>query len=303
MQPLFLINPSAGTAERQIQSVRDRFVDAGYCVYQCDGSTPIDQILTPQVLAETSRVVVGGGDGTLHAAICAAAGHLDEVDWGLVPLGTGNDLARMLGLRPDEGIETACDLLLRTDPPMRTIDLIDIGCDGHPAAVNAISGGFGGPGTSTIAASTKKTLGPLAYWMACFSRAAHLQSYDVRLQIDDQTITQSVYGLGIGNGKYIGGGFPIARDAKIDDGLLDITLVPVADLTELVAAGTHYWMKPEEPEPRLPTYRGRAIGLESDPPMQLRIDGEDITLSAVTMCVRPGALRIVSGEEAEDLIH
>ena len=294
MQPLLLINPSAGTAGSRIESVRERFVKAGHCVYQCDGSTPIDQILTPPVLAATNRVVVGGGDGTLHAAICAASGHLADVEWGLIPLGTGNDMARMLGLDPDSGIETACDLLLRTDPPMQTIDLIDIGCDGHPAAVNAISGGFGGPGTDTIATSTKKTLGPIAYWMACFSRAAHLETYEIRLQIDDQTIEETVYGLGIGNGKYIGGGFPIARSAVIDDGLLDITIVPAADLTDLIAAGSNYLMYPDEPEPRLPTYRGKSVGLESDPPMQLRIDGEDITLSAVTMCVRPGALQIAS---------
>ena len=164
------------------------------------------------------RVLVAGGDGTVCEAAEGMARGAGEGELAILPLGTGNDAARTLGIPRD--LEAAADAV--RNGKTRTVDLIRVG---DRMVLNAIGIGL----TADInerAARIKWVRGIAVYLVTAVMSLFRFRAPRVRIVAGDREIDSTMTILAVHNGPTTGGGFALTPGAVVDDGLLDATLVP-----------------------------------------------------------------------------
>lgn len=174
------------------------------------------------VVAATDRLVVAaGGDGSIHAVVQAVAdtGRLDELVVGLLPLGTGNDLARGVGL-PREPEPAARALLSGRPLPMGLL----VDQDGT-VGVNAVNLGIGAA-ASERASDLKDDMGAAAYPVGAVAAGATEEGWRLTVTVDDEVVVddEHVLHVVIGNGPSLGGGTAAAPDASPDDRVVEVVV-------------------------------------------------------------------------------
>jgi diacylglycerol kinase (ATP) len=295
-----LLNSAAGSAAVAAETIRE-FVDRRQIPVRDAAQFGDAARLMQEVLhAGFERVIVAGGDGTIAQTVAALAPDFSRLELGIVPLGTGNDLARSLSI---DAANLPAALEIAADGAARPIDLVQIE-GGGPLSylVNVASGGVAGKVAADVDADDKQLLGPFAYWLTAIGELADLQPYHVQLDLDNRRVELDLYGVYLANGRYVGGGFAVAPDALLDDGLLDVTAVPALSAWELLAAGMRITLGGNARDERLPRFRASRVHLVAEPDMHFSVDGEPTRAIEATLEVLPGALRIVPGPNAEALM-
>ncbi|HEL4258006.1 lipid kinase YegS [Stenotrophomonas maltophilia] len=223
-------------------------------------------------------IVAAGGDGTL-SAVAETLAHRDESadalpSLALVPMGTANDFATSANL-PTEP-EAALALIGQTTA--HAIDLLRVDADGTPWwCANLASGGFGTQVTVETDAGLKKMLGGLAYVITGIAKLGRIEPITARLHGPDFAWEGGFIALGIGNGRQAGGGQQLCPQALIDDGLLDVTVVPelegevASTLGQMLTGGKEAALERVATRVRLPW-----LQLESAQPLTLNLDGEPV---------------------------
>ena len=301
MRTSLIFNPQSGTAER----IKDFLLQLdGRHRCELRPTTRIEDIrrnARESVDEGFDRIIVAGGDGTIGQAIEGIAPDFDKIQVAILPLGTGNDLARSLGLTPDD-LNIACDVAF--SDRVRPIDLIRITTtDEVNYCVNAANGGFGGEVAKEMQGIDKKKWGAMAYWMRAMMHMGDPHVYQVKLRLDDQEMERAVIGMVVANGRFVGGGFPIAPQAMLDDGLMDLTLIPQIPGLDLMTIGLNISMGRLVEDARIETFRAARVYLNATPEMPFSIDGEPIERFDATFDVLPGALRVVTGPQPLALRH
>ncbi|WP_273828199.1 lipid kinase YegS [Pseudomonas sp. SBT1-2] len=235
-----------------------------------------------------TRLIAGGGDGTLRDIAEAMAAQANDASLVLLPLGTANDFARAAGvsLLPHE----ALSLL---DVPARTIDLGEVG---GQVFLNMATGGFGSQVTANTSEDLKKILGGAAYLFTGLSRFNELHAAYGELQGPDFHWRGELLALGIGNGRQAGGGHLLCPEAMADDGLLDVSILPapqelVGTLKDLLAGGwgiDNLFVRTRLPWVEIKVSEGLDINLDGEP-----LQGENLRFRAL-----PGALRVHLPEDS-----
>ncbi|KPA98965.1 lipid kinase YegS [Pseudomonas asplenii] len=226
------------------------------------------------------QLIAGGGDGTLRDIAEALAG--SEASLVLMPLGTANDFARAAGVP----LEPAAALQL-LDVPARPIDL---GAVGEQLFLNMATGGFGSQVTANTSEDLKKVLGGAAYLFTGLSRFGELHAAYGELQGPDFHWRGELLALGIGNGRQAGGGHVLCPQALVDDGLLDISILPapqevVGTLRRLMSDG--WGLDNMFVRARLPW-----VEIKVAEGLYLNLDGEPLESDSLRFEARPGALRV-----------
>ena len=223
-------------------------------------------------------LVAAGGDGTLSGVATALAGRQASADQlpslGLVPMGTANDFAAGAAI-PDAPLDAL--RLIRTVPPV-AVDLLRIraGGDDHWVA-NLASGGFGTEVTVNTHETLKSMLGGLAYVISGLGALGRIEPQRARLSGPGFEWAGDFIVLAIGNGRVAGGGQVLCPDALIDDGQLEVTIVPPLDGELAATLGTAVLEGREAALERV-ALRRRLPWLEIDAtvPLTLNLDGEPI---------------------------
>ena len=223
-------------------------------------------------------IVAAGGDGTL-SAVAETLAHRDESadalpSLALVPMGTANDFATSANI-PTEP-EAALALIGQTTA--HAIDLLRVDADGTSWwCANLASGGFGTQVTVETDAGLKKMLGGLAYVITGIAKLGRIEPITARLHGPDFAWEGGFIALGIGNGRQAGGGQQLCPQALIDDGLLDVTVVPelegevASTLGQMLTGGKEAALERVATRVRLPW-----LQLESAQPLTLNLDGEPV---------------------------
>ena len=237
-------------------------------------------------------LIVVGGDGMVHLGV----GVLAEtgIPLGIVPTGTGNDMARALGIplgNPDAAIAALLDHLGR---PARVIDAGRITrADGSTSwFAGVLSGGFDAI-VNERANAMRRPRGRSRYTIALLRELAALAPIRYELGLDGIRSSRDAVLLAVANGVSFGGGMRIAPDARLDDGLFDIvTLDPVNRMQLLrifpsVFSGTHVRDR------RVTVQRARSVRIAA-PRVIAYSDGERIGPFPLELEVVPGALAVLA---------
>ena len=228
-------------------------------------------------------VVVGGGDGTLNAA---APGLLETgLSFGILPLGTANDLARTLAIPAD--IEGAADVIARGH-----LESIDVGTvNGHPY-FNVASLGFGVDLTRALTRDAKKRWGPLGYAIAGLRALNRLRAFHAEIRTGTEVYNSRTVHLAVGNGRHYGGGMTVSEEARIDDGRLDVYSLEVENVWRLLrllpalrSGKTHQWHE-------IRTLAGQEIEVRTRRPRSVNADGEIVTKTPAAFKILRGAVRV-----------
>jgi diacylglycerol kinase (ATP) len=189
------------------------------------------------------RLVVSGGDGSLHAVVAALhrRHELEKGTMALIPLGTGNDFARGTGIP----LEPADAARLAMHGEVRLVDLL-VNCAGQ-VVVNAVHFGIGAE-AGKQASAWKKWLGRVGYPVGAL--IAGFREHGIRLHVEADgellsDLDRPVIQVAIGNGCNVGGGTRITPEASVEDGLADVVVsfstTPLAKLgyTLRLASASH----------------------------------------------------------------
>ncbi len=239
-------------------------------------------------------LIAGGGDGTLSAVAETLAHRSEPADalpsLALLPLGTANDFAAASGL-PDEPVAA---LALITSQPARPIDLLRIDADGRTWwCANVASGGFGTQVTVETDEGLKKVLGGLAYVLTGLSRLGRAKPIMARARGPGFEWEGGFIALGVGNGRQAGGGQALCPEALIDDGQLDVTIIPeltgefAATVGELITGGKQAALERVATRARL-----NRVEILADQPLTLNLDGEPVDARHFRIECVPGRVRM-----------
>ncbi len=240
-----------------------------------DAARCVDEALA----AGAATVVAAGGDGTLGAVAAALAAQDRTADalpaLGLVALGTANDFATAAGV-PDDPLQA---LELVAAEPARPLDLLRIQADGAERwCVNLASGGFGTEVTVDTDDGLKKLLGGLAYLVTGIARLGRIEPLPMRVRGPGFAWEGGLIALGAGNGRQAGSGRVLCPDARVDDGQLELTVIPelpgemLATLGTLVKEGQRAALERSAVRARLPWVELESPGDR----LTLNLDGEPV---------------------------
>jgi lipid kinase YegS len=240
-----------------------------------------------------TTLVAAGGDGTLGEVASALAAQPHPADrlpaLAVLPLGTANDFAAAAGV--PETVADALALCRRSPVP---VDLLRVEADGAVRhCINLASGGFGTSITRDTGAGLKKALGGLAYVLQGLVSLGRIEPLHARFEGEGFSWSGDFIALGIGNGRQAGGGQPLCPDACIDDGVLDLTIVPplegemAATLGTLLAEGREAALDQASVRVRL-----SALRIEADASLTLNLDGEPLEAKCFDIVCEPGRLRM-----------
>ena len=247
------------------------------------------------VRAGTNFVIAAGGDGTLNAVIngMARPRRSRNIRVGLVPLGTGNDFARSLGLPAsiDDNIE-----ILRAGRTT-AIDLVRANGKRVRYFINISAGGFSGFVDKQLTPEIKRAWGPLAYLRGAAAAWRKLRSFVTTLILDDdEQLGLELYNVVVANGRFVAGGLPIAPKAKPNDGLLDVILIPNRPAAQLAILAAQMFLGQHLDNDAIVFRRAAKVAVRSRPRMQFNVDGELVGSSPIVFQVVPRALDFVTNK-------
>jgi diacylglycerol kinase (ATP) len=276
-----IINPISGGARPEAARVRAQIalavVDAHGDpaeVFVTEGIGHARELAKAAVKRGARLVLAWGGDGTINEVASALA--FDEVPLGIVPAGSGNGLARELGvhLRPERAI---ADALAAVPRPM---DLGEI--DGHLFA-NIAGIGFDAHVASGFASSTRRGL--VSYAAITMRALTTYKPRQYRITSGDEVTDVQAVLVTIANSAQFGNGARIAPGALLDDGWLDLVVVPERSRVRTVCHMPRLFNGTVQKIPGCTIRKIRRVTIESDHEMPYHVDGEPL-LGGTSLKVR-----------------
>ncbi len=310
MRTKVIVNPVSGRGRTgRIWPEIARFIEAlGICADYVftEGHRHAVTLASQAVKQGYERVVAVGGDGTNLEVIEGIAG--SDILMGIIPSGTGNDLARSLGVPRDHF--KACMLLREpgegTDSrytgeyPGRCVRRIDIGKIRNPDSkagwrhfANIAGIGFDAKIVKEVNDGAKWLKGTSAYLLTALKNLVGYSPVEMEISIDGNTFVREVALVAIGNGKYYGGGMMVTPGAVIDDGLFDICIAGDLTRLELVNMMIRVFSGEHVKHPKVEIVRGRNVLIRSKHEVWCQADGEIIGKAPLEFEVVPGSISVI----------
>lgn len=289
-----LVNPAAGKgrALRAAEQAGQVLSARGHEVRVLSGPDPAGSLdLARQIVADGETLIAVGGDGLVHLALQAVAG--TDARFGIIPAGTGNDIARSAGL-PLADLSRAAEIIAAGHvQPMDAAHTVD--AEGTVRWFGTIlAAGFDAKVTER-GNRTAWLPRALRYNVAVFAELPVFTPIPYRLEVDGEVSELSAMLIAIGNTPYYGKGMKMCPDALLDDGRIDLTIVhPVSRLTLIrifpkVYSGRHV------AHPRVEVRQGKQVRIDS-PGVLSYADGELLGGLPMTITAVPGAVRLLAPE-------
>ena len=239
---------------------------------------------------QVDLVIVGGGDGTMNAAVDAVVDA--GLPLGILPLGTANDLARTLGI--PNSLTEACQIIANGE-----VRRIDLGWVNGKHFFNVASLGLSVQITQQLTTEAKRRWGVFAYAITAFKVITQSRPFSAEIRLNGKSISVKTVQIAVGNGRYYGGGMAVVPDATIDDQRLDVYSLEIQHWWQIIALlpamrqGRHInWQGVRALE-------GQEIEVYTRKPRPINTDGEITTYTPAHFRVIPQALAVLVPPEAD----
>lgn len=292
MKPYIIVNPIAGaTVNPDVLLKQLRRLDPRK-LSLTKRAGEAETLARAAFRAGCDYIIAAGGDGTLNEVIngIASPHPIRGVRMGIVPLGTANDFARSMKL--PARVENNIDILRAKQTVL--VDLVRVTGKRMRYFINVSAGGFSGAVDEKLTPQIKSTWGPLAYLRSAAAALPKLRAYHATVIFDDvERWEGELYNIVIANGKFVAGGLPIAPDASVRDGLLDVLLVPKRPAREMALLTAQMLLGKHLSSNVIPFRRTRKISVKSRPRMWFNVDGEPFGDDPAVFQILPRALEFV----------
>lgn len=234
-------------------------------------------------------VVVAGGDGMVHlgANLCAGT----DVPLGIIAAGTGNDVARALGL-PVRDAAKAVERLLAGNT--RRVDAArSVTAAGEERwFLGVLAAGFDAV-VNERANTWRWPRGRARYNLAILRELPLFRAIPYRLVLDDEEVVTDAMLVAVGNGPSYGGGMKVTPDALFDDGLLDVLVLHRISTPEFLRVFPSVFTGAHTAHPSVEVRRARSVRLEATG-IVAYADGERFGPLPMTVEAVPGALTVLA---------
>lgn len=293
MNILLVFNPQAGfgRAGKMLPKVRSAFERLGWDVTWLVTQHPghARDFVADTDLSHYAGVIAGGGDGTLFEVVNGLFRNPTgpNLPIGILPVGTGNSFFRDMEL-PDASWRSALDVIRAGH--RRRVDVGRFQTQGETYYyVNIL--GFGFVGEVNTLAHKMKFLGNTAYTVGVIIKTIFLTPHQVTLTLDGKTVQRDNLFVEISNSRYTAN-YLMAPRARMDDGLLDVTLLGAVSRMRLLSCfpkifnGNHVHMKEIE------TFQAQSIVVDASVPQILVPDGELLGTTPIAVDCLPQAVEL-----------
>jgi YegS/Rv2252/BmrU family lipid kinase len=303
MRTLVVVNPRSrsGATRRQFASLEPRLRDSlgAFEVEWTRSPRDAERIAREGVRAGFERIVVAGGDGTTSEVVSGLLGAKlgDYAEVAPLPLGTGGDLMRTLGVprKLDRAIEGIAAGRSQKVDAGRVRYTDRSGRERTTHFLNVTSFGVSGLITELVNRATKVFGGRVSFLLGTLRGITRYHPEEVRIRLQEELVYEGPLVLGTAaNGRFFGGGMQVAPRAEPADGLFDVVVIPGFSRSRLlrelprIYAGTHLEV------PEVSFHRGQRIEAEAAAGrVWVEIDGEPLGTLPASIEVLPSAVSVL----------
>lgn len=297
---VLVANPTSGggraraIAERARDVMLSEGVDVDLVVPE--GIDAMRESVAAAVESAPTGIVACGGDGTVHLVLQGAASHstaIHSTAMAIIPAGTGNDVARSLGIAR-KGHDQVARVIARSALAgrFRAIDLTRLEHGSrHVWSLGVTSTGLDSA-VNERANRTRRFNGTTRYVLALLSEMRSFRTYEYVVTVDGERMDGPATLIAIGNGSSYGGGMLICPSASMTDGILDITWVDRASRTTILRVFPRIFSGSHVKHPAVRVLHGRTITVEAKGPV-VYADGERIGDLPIVATAVAGGLRML----------
>jgi len=292
-QALLIVNPGSGAGEQNLDQGLACLRDHGIKVIRekPEGPEHVSGLMK-RYRKQIDRVIIGGGDGSMNMALPGLMQH--DLPLGVLPMGTANDLARTLGIPED--FHKACEIIATGEP--RSVDIGEV--NGF-YFFNVAHVGLAVEVARRSEGQMKERLGAFAYPYAAWVAFKTRKTFSVTLHSGDESRSLRAVQVSVGNGRFYGGGIPIAEDATIDDGRLDLYAIPSGPGRRIMAMIPALRSGRSKDSQDIVTMQGETMEIHTRRPKTVSVDGEEMTKTPAKFRVLRGALKVFAPSEQAGL--
>lgn len=284
-----VVNPTSGRgkAARILPDVLARLTGMGCDVEMLESRSAAHASELGAAAASRHEVVAAlGGDGMVAFVAQGVIGSRSAL--GIVPAGTGNDLAANLGYARRKPLE-ACAVIARG--ARRSIDIGRI--EGGRAFLCVAGGGFDSE-VNKEANGIRYLRGTAVYLVAVLRTLKRFRPSRFDVALDDERRSFAGMFVAVGNASSYGGGMRITPGARLDDGVFDVCMVGEMGRAALLAQLPRLFTGGHVRHPAVEVARARRVRIEADRPFALYADGEEVGPLPASLTLEPSALNVVA---------
>ncbi|MFH1514054.1 MAG: diacylglycerol kinase family protein [bacterium] len=284
---IIILNPTAGRAKFHdlTQILNGKLKSAGW---KFELVTPQSQADARSIVKSSSSngfdtVIAAGGDGTVHDVLEGI--NLENQSMGIIPIGSGNDIYRMLKIEPDPVV--AIENLVNGEDWR-----VDVGDINGTRFLN--TAGIGIDSETLIVRRETSGLVKRNYVLLFLKTLGRLKPVHIKITADGKIIEDDFMWVIACNNNYIGGGMLVGPNAVLDDGLLDLVMIRKMTKFNMVKSIPSIFKGTFINRKEVSEMKASEITFETDTPRELGVDGDLMATTPATITVRRGALSLIT---------
>jgi YegS/Rv2252/BmrU family lipid kinase len=283
----FIVNPNAnnGKARQLWEKLRAYLaeLETDYDFAFSQDAADVERLGREAASRADTIAIAVGGDGTLSRLAGALAG--TGAVMGIIPAGTGNDLARSLAIPTDPAAA------FRAIINGRTVAL-DLGRFNGTYFINVLGTGIDAEVAALVNRRFKRRWGAAGYVLALLSQLLVYRPRKSRLVLDGEEITADTWLVAVANGRYYGGGMMVAPHADPRDGLFEVVIVASIARLEFLRIFPRVYKGLHIEHPAVSVARAARVEINTDIATAVQSDGEITGLTPISVVMERHALKI-----------
>jgi YegS/Rv2252/BmrU family lipid kinase len=307
-QWLVVVNPNAGSGKcrKDWPQINEILSKKGFSYHVVFTQRRFHAILLIKKLINEGyrKVIVVGGDGTLNEVIngifAQKACESESISVGMIPVGTGNDWARMFSI--PSGYEEAIDTLLENNSIVMDAGRVNFSLKDQIYLRYFIN--IAGTGFDAIVARKTNQLkekgksGILLYFYNILSSLMAYKTTGISVEVDGKKFKDDIFSMSIGICRFNGGGMMQVPNADPTDGLFDITVIRKIGKFSVIRNLGRLYNGSIVKHSKVSALRGKNINIQASPPVYLETDGESLGHTPFQFSIIPASIKIIKGKKS-----